>query len=417
MFIKAIEKDFIEKVSEKIELSAEGEERFRVLTPFQFEDGDQLVIVLKKVGERWILSDEAHTYLHLTYDIDENLLQGGSHRKLILKALSMFDVEDIDGELILDVSDGRYGEALYDFAQTLLKITDVSYLSEERVQSTLKEYIENIRKRLEQKIFKSETAVRQGIVDPLLRSLAWPTDDTQIVFPEYPVGKGWVDYALCDPSENPRVFIEAKQVGRNLEEAAAQLSEYDSYVRVPIAIATDGRRWRFFHLSGEGRWEDRSIYELDIVKRGSREVEEYLDKHLNYELICSSASVKTLPLVQPNLSDTEGSNGTDRNPKPSRRRSSQTRLRVTMPDREVLEEPSAKATFVKVLERLGIEEVRRVDPTNVIPASTDQPREFWAKCGQYYVNTYQDTRTKKKVLDEIKQDLGVKLTVKIVAKQ
>ena len=411
MSIETIEKDFIDKVSEKIKLSAEGKERFRVLTPFQFEDGDQLVIVLKRVGERWVLSDEAHTYLHLTYDIDENLLQGGSYRKFILKALSMFDVEDIDGELILDVSDGRYGDALYDFAQALLKITDVSYLSGECVQSTLKEHIGNIRKRLEQKIFKSETAIRQGIVDPILRSLAWPTEDTQIVFPEYPVGEGWVDYALCDPLGNPRVFIEAKQVGRSLEEAEAQLSEYDSYVRVPIAIATDGQKWRFFHLSGEGRW-NREVCELDIFTGDSKEIGAYLDRHLNYELICSGTSLKTLPIAQPS-----GSRGTAQNPKPGRKRASQTRLRVTMPNREVIEGSSAKATFVKVIGKLGIEEVRRVDPTNVILASTDQPREFWAKCGQYYVNTYSDTRTKKKVLDEIAQDLDVKLTVEIVAKQ
>ena len=136
MSINTIEKDFIDKVSTKVRLSADGEERFRVLTPFHFDDGDQLVIVLKKVSGRWILTDEAHTYMHLTYDIDERLLHDGTRRKLILKALSMFDVEENNGELILDVSNGRYGDALYDFVQALLKITDVSYLSKEQVKST-----------------------------------------------------------------------------------------------------------------------------------------------------------------------------------------------------------------------------------------------------------------------------------------
>lgn len=78
---------------------------------------------------------------------------------------------------------------------------------------TLKEHIDEISRRLEQDIFKSEAAVRLGIVDPLLRSLGWPTDDTLVVFPEYPVRNGHVDYALCHPSSTPRVFIEAKQVG------------------------------------------------------------------------------------------------------------------------------------------------------------------------------------------------------------
>lgn len=153
MSIETIEKDFMDKVSGKIKLSAEGKERFRVLTPFQFEDGDQLVIVLKRVGDRWILSDEAHTYMHLTYEIDEKRLHKGTRQKIILNALSMFDVEDHNGELIVDVSDGRYGDALYDFVQALLKITDVSYLSKEQVRST---FMEDFRTLLNEKVSKPE---------------------------------------------------------------------------------------------------------------------------------------------------------------------------------------------------------------------------------------------------------------------
>ncbi len=149
MSINTIEQDFIDKISAKVRLLADGKERFRVLTPFQFEDGDQLVIVLKKVGERWILSDEAHTYMHLTYDIDEKLLHSGTRRKLISNALSMFDVEEHNGELILDVSDARYGDALYDFVQALLKIIDVTYLSKERVKST---FMDDFRALLHEKV-------------------------------------------------------------------------------------------------------------------------------------------------------------------------------------------------------------------------------------------------------------------------
>ena len=135
MSIDILEREFHEKVSTKIKLVAEGMERFRVFTPFLFEDGDHLVIVLKKEETRWILSDEAHTYMHLTYDIDEKDLYRGTRQKIISNALSVFTVEDRDGELILEVRDERYGDALYSFVQALLKISDVSYLSRERVHS------------------------------------------------------------------------------------------------------------------------------------------------------------------------------------------------------------------------------------------------------------------------------------------
>ena len=154
MPINIIEQDFMAKVSAKVRLSADGEKRFRVFTPFMFEDGDQLVIVLKKVGSQWILTDEAHTYMHLTYEIDEKALHSGTRGEIISRALSMFEVEDRDGELVIDVSDGRYGDALYSFIQALLKIIDVSYLSRERVQST---FLEDFRSLIHEKAPEQRT--------------------------------------------------------------------------------------------------------------------------------------------------------------------------------------------------------------------------------------------------------------------
>ena len=158
---------------------------------------------------------------------------------------------------------------------------------------TLKEHIDNIRERLEQNIFKGETAVRQGIVDPLLRSLGWPTDNTLVVFPEYPVGSGKVDYALCHPSPTPRVFIEAKQVG-NIKGAEEQLFGYDSRVRVPIAVLTDGREWQFFHPTGEGTWAERKVCELDFIAEDSAENAERLNRYLNYESIRTGEAVEAI---------------------------------------------------------------------------------------------------------------------------
>ena len=139
MSIETVERDFRDKVSTKIRLTAEGIERFRVFTPFLFEDGDHLSVVLKKEGGRWVLSDEAHTYMHLSYDLDERDLQAGTRQKVISNALSVFQVEDRNGELILEVPDERYGDALYSFVQALLKISDVLYLSRERARSTFME--------------------------------------------------------------------------------------------------------------------------------------------------------------------------------------------------------------------------------------------------------------------------------------
>ena len=48
-------------------------------------------------------------------------------------------MEDREGELRLLIPEDRYGDGLFSFIQALLKISDVSYLSRERVKSTFLE--------------------------------------------------------------------------------------------------------------------------------------------------------------------------------------------------------------------------------------------------------------------------------------
>jgi hypothetical protein len=54
----------------------------------------------------------------------------------VSSALDAFTVEDWEGELVIAIRDERYGDALFSFVQALTKITDVTYLSRERVRST-----------------------------------------------------------------------------------------------------------------------------------------------------------------------------------------------------------------------------------------------------------------------------------------
>ena len=149
---------------------------------------------------------------------------------------------------------------------------------------TLKERIDNIRNGLERRQFTSETAVRQGIINPLLEELGWPTSKTQIVFPEYTVEGGKVDYALCHPPEIPRIFIEAKQSGK-LDGAEKQLFRYAVYQGVRFAILTDGQKWIFFYPPGEGTYEERKVIELDLLTGNSEESTNLLNRYLNYESV------------------------------------------------------------------------------------------------------------------------------------
>ena len=117
---ESLQNEFREKVCAQVSLKAEGVNRFRVLTPFRFEDGDHFGIVLKRKSDgKWVFTDEASTLMHLSYWMDDEDIRTGNRNALIQGSLALFSVEDNDGELIIPVADGQFGDALFNFVQAL----------------------------------------------------------------------------------------------------------------------------------------------------------------------------------------------------------------------------------------------------------------------------------------------------------
>lgn len=153
MNIASIKGDFKSRVCEQIDLEQEGENRFVVVTPFRFEDGDHFEIVLKREGDKWILTDEASTIMHLSYWLEEKDIEAGKRKEIIDSSLSAFSLQNRDGELIIPVIEDRFGDALFNFVQGLTKVNDISFLSREVVKSTfmedlmgfIKQHVDNTR--------------------------------------------------------------------------------------------------------------------------------------------------------------------------------------------------------------------------------------------------------------------------------
>lgn len=136
---ETIEREFKETVCKEIRLLPEGVDRFRIFTPFRFDDGDHFAIVLKRSGGEWLLSDEGHTFMHLSYEMDVKSLDKGNRAKIISNALSSFGINEADGVLTSNIDLHNGGNVLYNYLQGLVKITDVTYLNREIVRSTFYE--------------------------------------------------------------------------------------------------------------------------------------------------------------------------------------------------------------------------------------------------------------------------------------
>ncbi len=141
MGTEAIQRSFKESVAKSVELFPEGEDRYKVFTPFHFDDGDHFVVVLKQEPPgNWIITDEGHTYMHMSYDESLSSFNSGNRNQIIENALEKHGVKETEGKLFAPINEMTgAGNVLYDFIQCLIQITDVSYLSRERVISTFKE--------------------------------------------------------------------------------------------------------------------------------------------------------------------------------------------------------------------------------------------------------------------------------------
>ena len=128
---------FRSKVCREIEVEPEGVDRYVIYTPFMFDDGDHFVMILRKEKGEWVLTDEGHTLMHLTYSgLD---VFGGTRAKIVEESLVAHGVENSDGVLRLAVPGEDYGDALYSFLQALSRVATVTQMTQEHVASTFAE--------------------------------------------------------------------------------------------------------------------------------------------------------------------------------------------------------------------------------------------------------------------------------------
>lgn len=101
-------------LGQEIDIEPEGLERFIIYTPFMFADGDHFVVILKRGGDKWVITDEGHTLMHFSDD-GLNVLLDDFFRG--------HAVASVDGVLSIDVVDDEFGDAVSAFLAGLHLIT------------------------------------------------------------------------------------------------------------------------------------------------------------------------------------------------------------------------------------------------------------------------------------------------------
>ena len=112
----------------------------------------------------------------------------------------------------------------------------------------------------------NEANTRVLLVEPLLAALGWDPGDVDALQREYRVYDGsFLDYALKIESQ-PRLFVEAKAVGKNLDDTKfiAQTVNYANNEGVLWCVLTNGLVYRVYKTNEPVPMEQKLLFEVDL---------------------------------------------------------------------------------------------------------------------------------------------------------
>lgn len=143
---------------------------------------------------------------------------------------------------------------------------------------------------------RSEQATRQGVILPMLGRLGWDRDNVHEVFPEFPVGDGWVDYCL-KVGERNAVFIEVKPPSERLEQHEKQLLDYAFRYGVGIAALSNGLSWWLYLPLLQGEWNQRKFFTIDIQQQDVETAARHFRQFLGRDVIADGSAMKSAEAV------------------------------------------------------------------------------------------------------------------------
>ena len=120
---------------------------------------------------------------------------------------------------------------------------------------------------------RNEAATRNSLIDPLLAALGWDIADPAEVEPEYQSGAARrADYALKGGAGIPSIIVEAKKLGRQVDDGIGQSIAYCLERGIEFFVVTNGEKWVVYEMLKRGPIEDKLIVEFRVSDVSNRTV-------------------------------------------------------------------------------------------------------------------------------------------------
>lgn len=167
---------------------------YKVLMPFFYEDGDMYDIFIEdcKQSDSLIrISDHGLTLMKLSYDFDLDT----AHKQKVLESIISQNKCSFDkGDIFLDVTPGQLEGGIYQFAQTITKVSNMDIISKEFLKSCFYEFLAN---------FVTDSLMEFGIKKDIT-----PTDDPDLkVDFEIPAKRPIYLFGVKDDAKASKVLI------------------------------------------------------------------------------------------------------------------------------------------------------------------------------------------------------------------
>lgn len=114
---------------------------------------------------------------------------------------------------------------------------------------------------------KSEVAVRDQLINPILTFLGWDTTDPSLVIPNARTEDNNIpDYTLIKNAVT-QAYIEAKKITLNLKDNIHQLARYCTDKGIEYGVLTNGIEWLLFKSFEKGKsMNERILWTINIEK-------------------------------------------------------------------------------------------------------------------------------------------------------
>jgi len=142
-----------------------------------------------------------------------------------------------------------------------------------------KEILFKTKKKFENLRTKSigEAQTKESLINPIISSLGWDITDYEEVKLEYKHTRKDtpVDYAIII-DHNPKLFIEAKQLGLNMDDRkwVAQMLTYATMAGVKWAFLTDGNHYKLYNTMAEAKLDEKLLFEWKMEELTEENVDE-----------------------------------------------------------------------------------------------------------------------------------------------